>query len=392
MDEDQNNQGNSILSRVMQSQQTDVLEHFNALETVNELLKQLSVKESDVLKRRFGLQTGEPETLETIGQSYKVTRERVRQIQRWAVQRLLQGSQTKQLLRSFDTLLQQLLEERGGVMLEDDLLQSLHSHTADTPQLRAATLFLLEYLLPEKFKRVEGDEYKTYWTLSYAQTDLLQQTIAHAEEILGRSGKPLSSDDLLRTLQSTEWWKQHADRLTPTIALAYLSVSRSVERNPFGEYGLRNWGSVVPKRMNDKILLVLRKSGKPMHFQEITQKINEIGFDHRQAYPPTVHNELILNPEYVLIGRGIYALKEWGYKPGVVADVLVALLQEAGRPMSREELVEQVLKQRMVKKNTVHLALTNKHLFQRTADGLYTLADNGKTNTHDDQPRPTDIR
>lgn len=391
MEEEQHNQGDSILSRVMQSQQSDVLEHFNALETVNDLLKQLSAKESDVLKRRFGLQSGEPETLETIGQTYKVTRERVRQIQRWAIQRLLQGAQTKHLLRSFEALLQQLLEERGGVMLEEDLLHSLHSHTADTPQLRAATLFLLEYLLPDKFKRVEHPEFKTYWMLSYAQTDLLQQSIAQAETVLQAAGKPLNADEILHQLETTAWWKQHADRLNATVIMAYLSVSRSVERNPFGEYGLRSWGSVVPKRMNDKIMLVLRKAGKPMHFQEITQRINEIGFDHRQAYPPTVHNELILNPEYVLIGRGIYALKEWGYKPGVVADVLVALLKDAGRPMSREELVDAVLKQRMVKKNTVHLALTNKKLFQRTADGHYTLNDGAKTN-NDVQSRPPHLQ
>src|SRR5689334_20495722 len=134
---------NSILDRVLHSQQTDVLEHFNAQEAVAELLKQLSAKESDVLKRRFGLLTGEAETLETIGQTYKVTRERVRQIQRWAVQRLIDGHQTKHILRGFDAVLQQLLEERGGVILQEDLLESLHSHTANTAQLKAATLFIL---------------------------------------------------------------------------------------------------------------------------------------------------------------------------------------------------------------------------------------------------------
>ena len=158
-------------------------------------------------------------------------------------------------------------------------------------------------------------------------------------------------------------------------------VTRTIERNPFNEYGLRAWGSVVPKRMNDKILLVMRKHGQPMHFQEITKKINEIGFDHRQAYPPTVHNELILNPEYVLIGRGIYALREWGYKPGVVADVLGQILRQASQPLTRNELVDQVLAQRMVKKNTIHLALTNKKRFQRLPDGRFTLAQAPAENT-----------
>ncbi len=374
MSEESPSQGNSILDRVLHSQQTDVLEHFNAQEAVAELLKQLSAKEADVLKRRFGLHTGEPETLEVIGQTYKVTRERVRQIQRWAVQRLTDSNQTKHVLRGFDTLLQQLLEERGGVILEHDLLESLHSHTTNTPQLKAATLFILEQLLPDKFQRVEEAAYKPYWKLSFANTDLLAGTVAAAEKVLEQAAQPLVKEDLFKRLESTEWWKQHQEQLTPPVIVAYLSVSRTVERNPFGEYGLRGWGSVVPKRMNDKILLVLRKAGQPMHFQDITQKINEIGFDHRQAYPPTVHNELILNKEYVLVGRGIYALREWGYKPGVVADVLVEILRSHGQPMSRDELVEAVMRQRMVKKNTIHLALTNKHMFQRLTDGRYTLA------------------
>ncbi len=374
MADESNNSSNSLLDRVLHSQQTDVAEHFNALETVNELLKQLSQKEADVLKRRFGLATGEPETLETIGQSFQVTRERVRQIQRWAVQRLAELPHTKHLLRGFDRLLQQLLEERGGVMLEEDVLASVHSRSDPTNQLRAATLFILEQLLSDKFVRVEEPNYKPYWRLSFSTTDLLAGTIATAEKVLTEAGHPLPKDELLQRMEATEYWKQHQQHLTPPVVLAYLSVSQSIERNPFNEYGLRSWGSVVPKRMNDKILLVLRKAGKPMHFQDITKRINEIGFDHRQAYPPTVHNELILNKEYVLVGRGIYALKEWGYKPGVVADVLVGILKEANVPMTRDQLVEAVMQQRMVKKNTVHLALTNKRLFQRLADGRYQLA------------------
>lgn len=374
MAEELDNQTNSLLDRVLHSQQTEVAEHFNALETVNELLKQLTAKETDVVKRRFGLTTGEPETLETIGRSFQVTRERVRQIQRWAVQRLAGLAHTKHVLRGFDRLLQQLLEERGGVMLEDDVLASIHSRAGSTNQLRAATLFILEQLLPEKFQRMEEAHYKPYWRLSFATTDLLPGTIAAAEQVLTAAGHPLPKDELLQRVEATDWWKQHQQHLTPPVVTAYLSVSQIIERNPFNDYGLRIWGSVVPKRMNDKILLVLRKAGKPMHFQEITQRINEIGFDHRQAYPPTVHNELILNKEYVLVGRGIYALTEWGYKPGVVADVVVSILDEAHQPMTRDQLVEAVMQQRLVKKNTVHLALTNKKLFVRLPDGRYQLA------------------
>ena len=111
-----------------------------------------------------------------------------------------------------------------------------------------------------------------------------------------------------------------------------------------------------------------------MHFTEIADKINETKFDDRKAYPPTVHNELILNSQYVLVGRGIYALKEWGYKPGVVAKVLLDIIKKNEGPMSRDGLVREVLNQRIVKKNTIHLALTDKTKFKRLSDGNYDLA------------------
>lgn len=376
MEADQNNPGHAnLLDRVLQSQQTETLEHFDPLETVSELLKLLSPKEGDVLRRRYGLGTGEAETLETIGQSYKVTRERVRQIQHWAIKHLKQAPSTKNLLHGLTLVLQQLLESNGGLLLEEELLQRLQGTGKSDHARQFAVRFLLEQLLDDKVERVEADGYKAYWKLLFANTSYLAQVIAAAEKILGEAKKPLTQADVLRRLRELEPIKSNNDTLTEDVVLSYLAVSTAVERNPYGELGLRTWGTIVPKRMHDKILIVMRKHGKPMHFHEITKKINEIGFDHRQAYPPTVHNELILNKEYVLVGRGIYALREWGYKPGVVADVLVAILQEGQEPMSRDALIAKVLEQRLVKKNTVALALTNKNTFRRLADGRYTLAE-----------------
>ncbi len=112
-----------------------------------------------------------------------------------------------------------------------------------------------------------------------------------------------------------------------------------------------------------------------MHFNEITEKINDIKFDKRKAYSPTVHNELILNKKYVLVGRGIYALKEWGYQPGVVSNVLEDILKNEESSLTREALVQKVLERRIVKKNTIHLALTNRNKFKKLPDDTYTLAE-----------------
>ncbi len=368
----------NLIDRVLQSQQSETLEQFDPLETINALFKQLCPKEADVLRRRFGLGPSEAETLEVIGQSYNVTRERVRQIQRWAIDRMKRSAATVQTLHGLTLVLQQLLEAHGGLLLEEELLQQLRVGAADSRASRAATLFLLEQLLNDRVERVETAGLKPHWKLRFASAQLLEPTITATITVLTEVNKPIPSAELLTRLRDLDIVKQRPDQLSEATLMSYVNVAAAIERNPFGEYGLRSWGAIVPKRMHDKILLVLRKAGKPMHFQEIAQKINEIGFDHRQAYPPTVHNELILNKEYVLIGRGIYALREWGYQPGVVADVISAILRETS-PLTRDEIVARVLKQRIVKKNTIHLALTNKQRFERQADGRFILRDRAAT-------------
>ena len=52
------------------------------------LIKPLSDRNRDVILRRFGLKNGRPETLESIGQGYGITRERVRQIEEYAIKNL----------------------------------------------------------------------------------------------------------------------------------------------------------------------------------------------------------------------------------------------------------------------------------------------------------------
>ena len=120
------------------------------------------------------------------------------------------------------------------------------------------------------------------------------------------------------------------------------------------------------------IYLVLKKSGKPMHFTEIAKAINDTKFDEKIAYPATVHNELILDKRFVLVGRGVYALREWGYQPGVVAEVVARVLADKG-PLTKEDIISEVLKQRLVKPETVALTLANRKRFNRLPDGSYAV-------------------
>ncbi|MFZ5391174.1 MAG: sigma factor-like helix-turn-helix DNA-binding protein [Patescibacteria group bacterium] len=369
-------QESSILDKIISEQSVSHLLQFDPKDALQELLSLLSEREKQVLIRRFGLEGGIPETLEKIGQSFQVTRERVRQIERQAIQKLRTGNKSSQAVKLFKEVIVEILEKEGGIIPLSRFESLMSEYGKGMPRL--AIEFLLNEVLTDLVVPLGGDnsEFVTGWRLRTANQENLLTLIDKAEEIVSQQSKPINSQELSSSLLSAGL----ADPLNQPIAsaelaLSLLSMSRRVKQNPFGDWGLSHWETITPKRMNDKIYLVLKRAGRPLHFREIVRLINEQKFDNKTAYAPTVHNELILDKKYVLVGRGIYALKEWGFKPGVVADVLIRTLQEKG-PLILEELVAEVLKKRFVKKGTIQLALTNREKFKRLPDGRYDLANN----------------
>ena len=356
-------QTGSILDRIIASKEDQEKQDFQPLELISALLLKLSDKEADVLKRRYGLNAVVKETLEAIGASYHVTREGIRQIENLAVRKMKDDNQFHQLIRPVEHVVVSTLEEHGGIMSEQHVLNELATGQRTT-EFDQAMVFILTELLDDRISKVGPD--KTFvkgWRTKTADLEFISQTLELLSNSIRAANVPLDLTALMVAIPG--------QALTEKTVLAMLEVSALIDHNPFDEYGLREWGSVVPKRMNDKIYLVLKKINKPMHFVDIAKKITEVF--KKEAYPPTVHNELILNSHYVLVGRGIYALKEWGYAKGVVADVIVDVLKRRGQTMTRDEIVTAVLAQRIVKKNTIHLALTNKHLFAKQPDGRYLL-------------------
>ncbi|USN53059.1 MAG: hypothetical protein H6760_02680 [Candidatus Nomurabacteria bacterium] len=368
------NESNSILDKILSSKQQTDMEQFNPSETISLLLKELTGKEEDILRRRHGLSGKETQTLEEIGALYQVTRERIRQIEGTAVKKIRRAKVFDQVMHQVQQLLTTTLTARGGIMEEEALLEHLLSFSGPSDMNRRAVIFVLSELLKDTVELMpESETMRRAWKLKGAGLDLLRQTVRELVSVVTKIGHPVELPDLLQEFRQTEFAKIHEHALSDDMLHSALQLGKDLGRNPFDEYGLTSWGSISPRRMNDKIYLILKKEGQPLHFTEIAKRINTAGFDPRKAYPPTVHNELILNKEYVLVGRGIYALREWGYKEGVVAEVLADILRKKGEPMSREALVAEVLSQRVVKKNTIHLALTNRQMFTRLDNGDYTL-------------------
>ena len=376
----------SILDQVRKTQFQDNIAGFNPLQTIDVLLSRLTEKEKDVVKRRFGLSAEKKETLEEIGQHYGITRERVRQIENLSIKKLKELQELKDEILTAEKVTVQLLEQYGGVMEEEFFLENILNYLDANKSSEHALLFLADHIFSDNINKVKQDkDFNHLWQIGSVDTDALKEMIAAMVSLIENHGRPIKLEELLLNFKNSDYYLSNKEKfLSATTFMeateedldkvleSYLRASRKIKSNLFDEWGLISWGTVLPKKINDKIYIVLKKAGQPLHFVDIAKAINEIKFDEKIAYAPTVHNELILDDKYVLIGRGIYALKEWGYEPGNVAEVIEQYLRAKGSG-TKDEIIDYVLSKRNVKKSTVYLSLMNNDKIKKADDGKYVL-------------------
>ncbi len=333
----------------------------------------------DVIMRRFGLIDGKRQTLEGVGQNYGITRERVRQIESNGL-RVLAGSEVVARLRPAFEMIEEHLAEHGDLKREERLLDDLvcvcgtrsgRKSSVDGevgPEFSKcqAALYLILVLGDPFIREKEDDVLHSLWTINRKSVVLAKNVIDYLTKYLKRTSKVADFKTLHEQVKAKEY------DLDEKALSAYLDAAKEVEANKFGEYGLIYWPEISPRGVRDKAYLILRRYSKPLHFGEITDLINRNNLDSKTAQVETVHNELIKDERFILIGRGIYALSEWGYEAGTVTDIIVSLLKNLGS-LSREEILDKVLEKRMIRENTVLINLQNKKYFVREEGGKYAL-------------------
>lgn len=336
---------------------------FKPKQAAKKLLSALSERARDVIVSRYGLgEQAKKLTLEAIGKKYGITRERVRQIENHALMTLRKSS-AYQKGKEMLTELEQLVHDLGGVIAEDELL----AHVSGDKSTQNHVHFLL--VVDESFKKEKEDEhFKHRWYVD-------EKLASKVHDALRKLYKNLSNDDLVSELDIISKFLAHvediADHLKHEhVVRRYLNLSKVIAKNPLGEWGLVTSSNVRAKGMRDFAFLVLRKHGSPIHFREVAKSIEKLF--GRKAHVATTHNELIKDPRFVLVGRGLYALAEWGYMSGVVKDVIKTILEKHG-PLTKEEIVSKVLKERYVKENTILVNLQNLKFFRKDKDGRYSL-------------------
>jgi hypothetical protein len=319
---------------------------YNYKKICSNLLSSLPSRVKEVVLRRFGLEKGKRETLEAIGDSFGITRERVRQIEEGGLDRI------RPEIKNYQNIFQDFsdyFKKQGGIKKEEILLNDLGG------EKNQAQIYLL-LSLGEGFIRLgDSEDFYPLWTTNKDCLISGKKTIDFLLNKLKEVSRPLSFKEL-RNFQPID----------EIILNSYLEVSKKIQKNSENLYGLEDWPEINPRGIKDKAYLIFKKIGKPLHFMDVTKNIDG-------ALTQTVHNELIRDARFVLVGRGIYALSEWGYTPGQVKDVISVVLRESKNPLTKEEVLSQVLKQRMVKENTILLNLSNRNYFQKDTQGKYTV-------------------
>lgn len=335
---------------------------FKPKQVVKNLLGALPDRARDVLIYRYGLgKSTERMTLDAIGKKYGITRERVRQIENYGITNIRKSEEYKKEKVAFAEV-ENLLHALGGIVVEDDFL----GHVSKDESLQNAVHFLL--VIGDPFtKNKEDEEFRHRWHVN-------EELAKKVEEALRKLYSNLNNDELLPESEMVNRFLQHLEDVSERyknqeVIKRWLSLSKNVGKNALGDWGVSHSPNVKTKGMRDYAFLVIRKHGSPIHFREVAKQIEKM-FD-KKAHVATTHNELIKDPRFVLVGRGLYALAEWGYAPGVVRDVIRSVIEKNG-PLTKEEIIDKVLKERYVKENTIIVNLQNPKYFKRTKDGKYT--------------------
>ncbi|OGI64637.1 hypothetical protein A3H53_03380 [Candidatus Nomurabacteria bacterium RIFCSPLOWO2_02_FULL_40_10] len=336
---------------------------FKPHKVTKRIISPLAERASDVIMSRFGLNAdGKRKTLEEIGKKYNITRERVRQVEDVALKAIKKSDAYKKEQAVFDEL-KQLVHKLGTIVAEHELLPYISKDKATQNHIN----FFLE--LSDVFKKHrEDDHFHTRFSVDDEMT-------GKVHEALRKLYTSLNDQDLIPETEMIKRFFDHLGELSEQyrdeeIARRWLSMSKTVAKNPLGEWGRASSPNIRTRGIKDYAYLVMRKSGSPMHFREVADAISKT-FNKKTHYA-TCHNELIKDPRFVLVGRGMYALAEWGYKKGIAREVIADILKREG-PLSKEEVIKRVNKERYFKTNTILVNLVNPKYFKKNKTGLYDV-------------------
>jgi len=346
---------------------------LNLSEIIEDIFMVLTEKEKQVVVQRFSLDNKERRTLESIGRGFNVTRERIRQIEKIALGKLRRTVNSSRL-RYIHEVSEAILKENGGLLLEEDLIKKILALIEKSLDIDANIVRLSLTICPAINSIEKNNTYRLAWYVNSIPTKAVEDALESAYGALKSRKDVLTREEMVRAISKTK--SLQGLNVSDSFVSAILKMDERVKETENG-FGLLAWRHVNPRSIRDKALIVLKKEKKPLHFVDIAKCIVEYHFDDKRVTIQAVHNELIRYPNFVLVGRGLYALKEWGYQDGTVTDIIEMLLKHKSQ-LSKQDIIKGVLKQRRVKKGTISLNLQKNPQFVRVGRAVYAFDESKK--------------
>lgn len=326
---------------------------------MDRLLRLLTEKEQNVITRRFSLGGGQRETLDKIGRSFSITRERVRQIETMAIKKLARISMDPSM-RFIHELAYSTLVKNGKVMSEDFLVSEMLKKVGST-EIDVNAMKLAMRVSGRLVKQEKNQFYHPFWHTNELPVQEVKGLIRAIQKVLHKKGEILDLNELRYELKSG---------YDLVMISSVLRIDKGFCETMKG-WGLASWRHINPRSIKDKILITLKEGENPLHFTDIARHVLGDFAAKKVVTPQAIHNELIRHDEFVLVGRGMYGLKEWGMVSGTVCDVIRTVLEENGAPMKRQEIIEGVLKKREIRIGTISLNLQKYAFFKRVGRAVY---------------------
>lgn len=336
---------------------------FDPKELNQKLLAIMPKRAANILTLRFGLgKSPKKLTLESIGQKYHITRERVRQVEEYSLKFIRKSKEYENEASAYEEL-KKALKSFGGIVKENDFLE----HISKDKSIQNHVHFML--VISHHFKKMkEDEEFHHRWHIEPELADKIHNALKKLYE-------NLEDEKIVPESEIVKMFLEHIQDVSEEykneeIAKRWLTLSKKIGKNMLGDWGKASSSNIRTKGIKDYAYLVVRKHGSPLHFREVAKLIEETF--KKKAHAATTHNELIKDKRFVLVGRGLYALTEWGYTPGIVRDVIKEVIEKEG-PLPRKEVIEKVLEKRHVQPNTVLVNLQNPKFFRKDKEGRYSV-------------------
>ena len=344
-------------------------------EITDKLLSYLKDRPSQIVVRRFGLDGKSPKILNEIGQEFGITRERVRQIECDSFKKL-RLIKKEQNFKELIDVVRDVIASSGGFYekrklkerLKKDITQKERNqlmfilNSSNRLSYQKGTLVLKGFWFVEKKSLVKKTKKVHELIVEHIKKSKKPHTLKEIMKFVGRA--ETGEDKILRNFFD----EKHGEIKLRMI----LEMSQVLEQNILEEWGLKNWKIISERGSREKALLILKKHREPMHFKRLTDLIND-HWDDKKALPQTVHNELIKDEKFILVGRGIYGLSDWDFLEGTVKELVVDFLKKQNDPVDRDDIISHIKSKKQVKKATILVTLANKDVFGKDKEGFYFL-------------------